>query len=104
LTEYAQMDLPEALRRKEAGLACVAGPNQGWIEVARTVAQEIAVRKGWVTADCVRAVLYPRNIRPCHHNAWGVVFRSGFRFTGRFRKSRVVVGHGNLQRVWELNV
>lgn len=100
-----QLDLLAALEARDDGIAQVANHNAPWIEVARVTARRIAAEKGEVIADDVREVLYAQDLRPDHYNAWGAVFGkgSGLRFTGRFQKSRVVQGHGNLQRVWELD-
>ena len=100
-----EFDLPEARRRAEAGIQSVSSRNVDWVETARQVAREIAAEKGTVTADDVRRMLYPLGRRPKHYNAWGAVFRRGcgLRWTGRYRTSQVVAGHGNQQRVWELD-
>jgi hypothetical protein len=95
-----QLNLLEALRRKEAALGLVEDHNESWVETARRVARGICAERGEVTADEVRCVLYPLGIRPSHYNAWGAVFRGGFEWTGRWRVSAVPEGHGNLQRVW----
>ena len=102
MTAPAQLDLFEAQRRKRAGIATAEEHSASWIEQARACARDLCERHGTVTADDVREVLYPLGIVPSHPNAWGAVFRKGFRWTGERRVSRVVQGHGNLQRVWRL--
>jgi hypothetical protein len=102
MVEAEQLDLYEALRRKQAGLELVEDHNESWCATARRVARDICAERGEVTADEVRCVLYPAGLRPAHPNAWGAVFRSGFEWTGRWRVSAVPEGHGNLQRVWQL--
>ncbi len=98
-----EFDLTLARLEGELGMEQVAKGNVRWIELAREVARAIAKAQGTVTADDVRHVFYARGHRPEHPNAWGAVFRgSGLRWTGAFNHSAVVAGHGNLQRVWEL--
>ena len=103
-SEAAQCDLfdpARAARARDLGIKRVSARCGGWVARARHVARMIALERGSVTADEVRAVIYARGDKPAHHNAWGAVFR-GMRWTGEFRKSALVQGHGNLQRVWTL--
>jgi hypothetical protein len=100
----AQMDLFEARRAKERGLDAVQRHNSRWIDYARPVARRIARERGTVTADDVREALEPMGIRPDHPNAYGGLFRHGFEWTGEWRISRRVIGHGNQQRVWRSKV
>ncbi len=104
-SEQMAFDLPEARRQAELGIERVSQRNGAWIDRARTIARQVAADRGTVTADDVRRILYAGDDRPNHFNAWGAVFRkgSGLRWTGRYRTSRVVAGHGNQQRVWELD-
>ena len=103
-----QMDLPlpdffdaeRAEEAKEAGIRRVADNNEEFLEHARIDAMLICARKGTVTADDLREVCL---VRPLHYNAWGAVFRcKDFEPTGEVRQSKLVQGHGNLQRVWRL--
>lgn len=96
---HYQFDLVEALNARDAGIAQVAGNNEQFLEIARAVARDIAKRKGYVTADDVRREC---PLRPLHPNAYGALFKKGFRWTGGFRRSELAQGHGNLQRVWVL--
>ncbi len=96
------LDLEAALTARDTALARMEKAHSAWISAARVVAKRIAKRTGEVTADDVRAVLYPR-LKPAHYNAWGAVFRhSDFEFTGQFKRSAVPKGKGNMQRVWRL--
>jgi len=96
-------DRAEAIRQRDEGLKRVAWSNAEWIATARITAERIARERGEVTADDVRAELYPRGIKPEHSNAFGVVFRGKkFRHSGRYRVSAVPHGHGNRQVIWEL--
>jgi hypothetical protein len=96
-----QFDLTEALKAQDQGVALVAKNNAEFLDVARKTARQIAAKHGVVTADDVREVC---PMQPRHSNAWGALFRErGWRHTGEFRKSRLVQGHGNLQRVWRFD-
>ena len=98
-----QLDLFQARKAKANGIARVSSSNSTWLRTARAVACRIASERGEVTADDVREVLYKMGLKPRHYNAWGAVFQNkDLRWTGRFKQSAVVEGHGNLQRVWEL--
>lgn len=97
-----QMDLLLALRARDAALEQVGGNAGTWTDRARSVARRLARERGSVTADEVRLVMEAAEDHPHHFNAYGAVFGkgSGMTWTGRFRRSALVRGHGNLQRVW----
>lgn len=96
-----QFDLVEALKGRDEGIARVAENNESFLAAARATARRIARRKGSVTADDVRAEC---SLEPLHPNAYGAVFKSrDFIWTGAYRRSSLVQGHGNLQRVWRLH-
>jgi hypothetical protein len=98
-------DQAEANRRKVAALDQLEEHHEDWLYFARLEAVRIARIKGTVTADDVRAELYRRGITPKHHNAWGAVFRDKrLVWTGKFRKSALPQGKGNMQRVWRLAI
>lgn len=101
-SEDERVDLSKALERRDEGIARVSQRNGSWVALAQATARMIALERGTVTADDVRAVLYPQGLKPKHYNAWGGVFKKGFRWTGLYRRSAVVKGHGNMQRVWEV--
>ena len=93
------MSLKEGRSLRDQGLKRVAENNQEFIEAARGTAMLIAKAKGTVTADDVREGC---PIEPLHPNAWGAVFKKGFKFTGQYRQSHAASRHGGIQRVWEL--
>ena len=98
--EAQQFDLLEALRARDEGMKRVAENNEHFLDIARLTAKSIAGRKGDVTADDVRREC---PLDPLHPNAWGALFKTkSFQWTGQFRRSALVQGHGNLQRVWRL--
>ncbi len=93
-------NLDEAIARRDEGIQQVAENNVRFLEVARETAKRLARIHGEITADDVRKVC---PLEPFHTNAWGGLFRTkDWVWTGRFRKSALVQGHGNLQRVWRL--
>lgn len=95
-----QFDIFEARKQRDEGLKQVAANNQDFLKQARGTARLIAQTKGTVTADDVRNGC---PLIPIHPNAWGAVFKSKeFEWTGRYKQSALVQGHGNMQRVWRL--
>jgi hypothetical protein len=93
-----QFDLLAACQARDEGIRRVAENNQEFLVEAREVALRIAKRKGTVTADEVRREC---ELTPLHPNAYGAIFKSPkFKWTGSYRRSALVQGHGNLQRVW----
>lgn len=95
-----QFDLVEALQRRDDGIKQVADNNPRFLEVARRTARRLAARGHSVTSDMVRRDC---PLEPLHPNAWGAVFKGGeWEWTGQYRKSSLVQGHGNMQRVWRL--
>lgn len=96
-------DLREAVRRRDAILDVMEDVHVSWVEQARSVARDLARKNGTVVADDVRKVLYARDCKPDHFNAWGAVFRAScFEWTGTYARSAVIRGKGNMQRVWRL--
>ena len=88
---------------RDLGIATVHSHNADWVTTAREVAVALARRNGTVVADDVRAVLYPLDIKPGHHNSWGAVFRDlRLEWTGVFQPSAVPSRHRNQQRVWRI--
>lgn len=104
MSEQASLfDQTEANRRKVAAMENLEDRHEDWLYFARLEAVRIARIKGRVTADDVRAELEKRNIHPKHSNAWGAVFRDKrLVWTGKFRRSALPQGKGNIQRVWRL--
>lgn len=100
LVNQLNFDLLQALEARDDGIAQVAANNQEFLQAARATAAHIARTKGTVTCDDVRAV---SALHPLHSNAWGALFKCDrFEWTGEWRRSELVQGHGNLQRVWRL--
>lgn len=93
-------NLSEAITQRDIGIHQIADNNKQFLKVARNVAYSIAIAKYEITADDVRKVC---PIDPLHPNAWGALFKSKeWEWTGKYRKSALVQGHGNMQRVWRL--
>lgn len=97
------LDFATGLKLKRKALESLELDHSLWLEIARDTAYDIALDRGEVVADDVRAVLYPLGITPRHHNAWGAVFRSSvFEFTGQYRPSAAPSRKTGMQRVWRL--
>lgn len=95
-------DLAGAMQDRDTGLREVEANNQRFVERARQHARQIARVRGEVCADDVREVC---EFDPLHPNAWGTIFRCpDFESTGRYRRSRLKQGHGNLQLIWRLKL
>ena len=95
-----QFDIERARALRDEGIAAVAENNESFLREARRLARLIAEITGTVTCDDVRGVCM---LDPHHHNAWGAVFKhKDFEWTGQYRQSKVVQGHGNMQRIWRL--
>lgn len=95
-------NLDAAEKAREEGIRQVAENNEHFLRVARSCAKKIAYRDGEVTCDDVRAIC---PLDPLHKNAWGAVFKTpDWQWTGEYRRSKLVQGHGNLQRVWKIRI
>lgn len=98
-------DLIEAERQAEAGIARAQLRRPNLTAEAKETAVMLGRRKGRVTADDVQRTLIEERGYGPHDlgNAAGSIFRdrTKWRFTGEYRKSTRVCGHGNLLRVWE---
>lgn len=86
---------------KADGMLAAAYRREDVLVVARTIAIEVCRRKGEVTADDVYREMIRRGIEPSElGNAAGSLFRVGFVFTGRWKKSVRVSNHARMNRVW----
>ena len=91
-----QLELAEAAQRE--GIENVSDHNKAWLERARMIARDICECRGKATIDDVRRLMPP----PSHGNAFGAVFKVGFKWNGEWRKSEVRSNHARWVRVWEL--
>lgn len=95
-----QLGLDAALKRRELALDSLEERYPNFLDRARAVAVSVAKRKGWVTADDVRAVLeIPPDV---HHNVMGAVFMSSLFIDAGPYISAQRQGHGNRIRIWRL--
>ena len=92
-------NLDRAIVLRDRGIRQCADNNQHFLEVARNVARQIAMRKGDVTSDDVRREC---PINPLHHNCWGGIWDGAWKWTGEYRTSHIVSRHGDPQKVWRL--
>lgn len=98
----AQLTLEDALARKVAGLARVAGTHPDFVPRLRAAARAYALQHGTVTADDVRRLAGELGLRPRHPNAWGAVLSGkGWVKVGE-RASEVPSNHGHRNSVWKL--
>lgn len=98
--DQLDFNLEAAVKERDQGMRLVAHNNSNFLRVAREIAMSQARIKGEVTADDIRR-LHPWE--PSHPNVWGCVFKCAeFEPTGRYRRSELKQGHGNLQIVWRL--
>ena len=90
-------DLRQGELLKEEGMQTAADNRALTLKLARDYAYQVALRKGYVTADDVSRAGY--ELGP----AAGSLFRDGrFEFTGEWRKSAKVSNHARYLRVWKL--
>ena len=93
-------NLTGSITLRDQGIQQVAQNNEQFLEVARNIARSLAECRIEITADDVRKDC---PIEPLHPNAWGAVFKTNeFEWTGEYRRSALVQGHGNMQRIWRL--
>ena len=86
---------------KRYGLDLVEKHNPDFVHIVRAYALQHAVEFGKVTSDDCRLWANMNDIYPLHHNAWGAVFRVGFKRIG-FTKSQVPSNHARIISIWEL--
>ena len=93
-----EFDREKARGARDRGIAKVAANNGEFLVEARACALDILQRQPTIVMDDVRRTCL---LSPAHHNAWGAVFKTkDFIWTGRYRQSALVQGHGNMQREW----
>jgi len=98
-----QLDLPEGLARRDAGLERATFTHPDFVSEMRAVAIALARRRGTVTADDLRIEATARGLRPRHKNAWGAIFRGpGWMKVGEAR-SALPSNHGHVNPVWTWN-
>ena len=92
-------NLDQAIVMRDQGIRQVAKNNSQFLQVARHVAKQFALRHGEVTSDDIRKRCV---LSPAHPNAWGAVFRGKEWVSTGYRTSHAVSRHGGMQRVWRL--
>lgn len=96
-----QTDIYSAIARQREGLDRVESSSGDFVPLMRQVAAKIARERGEVCSDDLRRYASEHDITPGHPNAWGTIFRKGFRCIGR-RRSCLVSNHAREIRVWAL--
>ena len=95
-------DKDESLRLKKTGMKQAAENRPELLRIARTIAREIAVSQGTVTADDVAAELASRSL-PLLGAAAGSVFKpKEFEWTGLRVVSEQTTNRGRELKVWKL--
>jgi len=103
MAEQNVFDFDEAIRRRDRGIRQVAHNNHLFLKEARMRAIELAKIRGEITCDDIRELCSAIDLEPANPNVWGALFKDKrFEFTGKYKRSALVQGHGNLQRVWRL--
>jgi hypothetical protein len=97
-----QLNLPEGIRQRDAGVKRVTTNNAEWVRWMRKQAKQDAYLLGGVHIDQLRAYAKALDYYPDSPNAWGAIFREkGWRKTGEYRASKVASNHGHVSPVWE---
>jgi len=95
-----QLSLDEALAQRDLGLDRLEEHYPDFLDRARAVAEQIARKKGSVTADDVRVVLsIPAGVS---HNAMGALFRGPRWERIGWQQSEQPQRHGNRVGLWRL--
>lgn len=107
MTEQLAFDPVAAKAAADEGMgrASRADRVQEWKDAAEILFERIPGGATFTADDIVARIGLP-DTGVARNNVVGAWFSSkskagAIRFTGRFRKSERVIGHGNLQRVWE---
>lgn len=97
-------DLIAGLELKAQGKQRAAKRNDNLLELARSIAVEIAERQGTVTADDVQLKLHERgySIRSLGNAAGSLFAGKRWEWTGERIQSRRAHAHGNELKVWRL--
>ena len=76
------------LELRDQGLESVSRNNENWLKAMRARARLIARARGSVSSDDIHAYCDEINWHPNHHNAFGAVFRVGFRRVDYIKSTR----------------
>lgn len=86
---------------KQIGLDLVEDHNPDFMDLARREARRICYQNGTVSSDDLRQWASERGIEPKHPNAWGAVFRVGFKKVG-YKQAAWPSCHARNIAVWAL--
>lgn len=87
---------------KDAGMQVAAEHRGSELELARAIAVELCRRDGETDADQVGQLMFERHGIKSLGPAAGSIFKSGFYFTGRRRKSTRKKNHAREIKIWKL--
>jgi len=97
------LDKDESERLKTNGMELAASNRKELLNIARTIAKEIAVSQGSVTSDDVAMELDNRALPRLGPAAGSLFTTSDFMWTGQRVRSEQPLNHGREIRVWKLN-
>jgi hypothetical protein len=95
-----KFDMEESKRLKEHGIKTAAGKRPELLRIARTIAKEIAVSQGTVTADDVAVEMASRKLGNLGATAGSLFRGNDFVWTGLRVMSKQVNNHGRELKVW----
>lgn len=95
-------DATASTARKDAGMEAAARNAETDLDKARAIARELCEAHGETDADEVGKLLHARYGIKSLGPAAGSIFKSGFEFTGRRRKSARKTNHARELKVWRL--
>ena len=102
MTPLPLFDYAVAVVERDSGLSSVAHHCETFLDAVRTEAHRLALERGQVTIDDLRAWANDNGLLPHHPNAWGAVFREpGWQCVGH-AQSHLVTNHGREVKVWRL--
>ena len=89
-------------QQKQLGMDLVQNHNPDFVEIVRRQALVYAEKHGTVCADEMRTWAVENGVEPKHPNAWGAVFRKGFKKVG-YRPSMHPASHGRIIAIWSVS-
>lgn len=95
-------DLVQGELAKDKGIERASEPHAADLDMARTIARQIATDKGEVSADDVQLALKKVGYELLGKSAGSLFRTKEWIFTGRWRKSPRVSNHGHENRIWRL--
>ena len=95
-------DGPKSESLKKRGMSSAAAANSEPLALARSIAVELCHRHGETDADAVGRLLRQRHGIETLGPSAGSIFKSGFEFTGKRRRSERKKNHAREIKIWRL--